>query len=55
MTGFGVHQVPLATDLAPRINRYRLYSPGWYVGVLAKVPGELVHTSAIERRRANRC
>jgi hypothetical protein len=54
LTEFGVHQAALVTDLALCINRYRLYSPGWYVGVLAKLPGELVHTSAIERRQANR-
>jgi hypothetical protein len=33
----GVHQSALLTDLALCINRYRLFSPGWYVCVLAKV------------------
>jgi hypothetical protein len=33
----GVHQSGLLTDLALCVNRYRLFSPGWYVCVLAKV------------------
>jgi hypothetical protein len=33
----GVHQSALLTDLALCINRYRLFSPGWYVCVLARV------------------
>jgi hypothetical protein len=33
----GVHRSALLTDLALCINRYRLFSPGWYVCVLAKV------------------
>jgi hypothetical protein len=30
MTGLGVHQSALLTDLALCVNRYRLFSPGWY-------------------------
>jgi hypothetical protein len=37
MDELGVHQSALLTDLALCINRYRLFSPGWYVCVLAKV------------------
>ena len=37
MTALGVHQSALLTDLALCVNRYRLFSPGWYVCVLAKV------------------
>lgn len=37
MAGLGVHQSALLTDLALCINRYRLFSPGWYVCVLAPV------------------
>ena len=37
MAELGVHQSALLTDLALCINRYRLFSPGWYVCVLAKV------------------
>jgi len=37
MPELGVHQSALLTDLALCINRYRLFSPGWYVCVLAKV------------------
>jgi hypothetical protein len=37
MPALGVHQSALLTDLALCINRYRLFSPGWYVCVLAKV------------------
>jgi hypothetical protein len=33
----GVHQSATLTDLALCINRYRLFSPGWYVCVLARV------------------
>lgn len=33
----GVHQSALLTDLALCVNRYRLFTPGWYVCVLAKV------------------
>lgn len=43
MAGLGVHQSALLTDLALCVNRYRLFSPGWYVCVLARVqlsPGE---------------
>ena len=43
MAELGVHQSALLTDLALCVNRYRLFSPGWYVCVLAKVqlsPGE---------------
>ncbi len=32
-----VHQSALLTDMALCVNRYRLFSPGWYVCVLAKV------------------
>jgi hypothetical protein len=35
--GLGVHQSALLTDLALCVNRYRLFSPGWYVCVLPKV------------------
>jgi hypothetical protein len=37
MAELGVHQSALLTDLALLVNRYRLFSPGWYVCVLAKV------------------
>jgi hypothetical protein len=37
MTPLNVHQSALLTDLALCVNRYRLFSPGWYVCVLAKV------------------
>jgi len=37
MAELGVHQSALPTDLALCVNRYRLFSPGWYVCVLAKV------------------
>lgn len=37
MAEFGVHQSVLLTDLALCINRYRLFSPGWYVCVAAKI------------------
>lgn len=37
MAELGVHQSALLTDLALCINRYRLFSPGWYVCVMAKV------------------
>ena len=37
MVELGVHQAALLTDLALCINRYRLFSPGWYVCVMAKV------------------
>jgi hypothetical protein len=37
MAELGVHQPALLTDLALCINRYRLFSPGWYVCVMAKV------------------
>jgi|SRR6516164_8671648 hypothetical protein len=37
MAELGVHQSVLLTDLALCVNRYRLFSPGWYVCVLAKV------------------
>ena len=37
MTELGVHQSALLTDLALCVNRYRLFSPGWYVCVLARV------------------
>jgi hypothetical protein len=37
MPELGVHQSALLTDLALCINRYRLFSPGWYVCVLARV------------------
>ena len=37
MPELGVHQSALLTDLALCVNRYRLFSPGWYVCVLAKV------------------
>src|SRR5271157_5419456 len=37
MAELGVHQSALLTDLALCVNRYRLFSPGWYVCVLAKV------------------
>jgi hypothetical protein len=37
MPELGVHHSALLTDLALCINRWRLFSPGWYVCVLAKV------------------
>jgi hypothetical protein len=37
MNELGVHQSALLTDLALCINRYRLFSPGWYVCVMTKV------------------
>jgi len=37
MAELEVHQSALLTDLALCVNRYRLFSPGWYVCVLAKV------------------
>ena len=37
MSELGVHQSALLTDLALCINRYRLFSPGFYVCVLPKV------------------
>ncbi len=37
MPELGVHQSALLTDLALCVNRWRLFSPGWYVCVLAKV------------------
>jgi hypothetical protein len=37
MSELGVHQSVLVTDLALCINRYRLFSPGWYVCVMARV------------------
>jgi Putative restriction endonuclease len=37
MAELTVHQSALLTDLALCINRYRLFSPGWYVCVMAKV------------------
>ena len=37
MAELGVHQSALLTDLALCVNRWRLFSPGWYVCVLTKV------------------
>ena len=37
MAELGMHQSALLTDLALCINRYRLFSPGWSVCVMAKV------------------
>jgi len=37
MAELSVHQSALLTDLALCVNRWRLFSPGWYVCVLAKV------------------
>ena len=37
MAELGVHQSALLTDLALCVNRYRLFSPGWYVCVLSKI------------------
>jgi Putative restriction endonuclease len=37
MPELSVHQSALLTDLALCINRYRLFSPGFYVCVMAKV------------------
>jgi len=37
MAELSVHQSVLLTDLALCVNRWRLFSPGWYVCVLAKV------------------
>ena len=37
MAELSVHQSVLLTDLAFCVNRWRLFSPGWYVCVMAKV------------------
>jgi len=37
MAGLTVHQSVLLTDLALCVNRWRLFSPGWYVCMMAKV------------------
>ncbi len=37
MAELGVHGSALLTDLALCVNRWRLFSPGWYVCVLTKV------------------
>src|SRR5262245_47279955 len=37
MAELSVHQSVLLTDLASCVNRWRLFSPGWYVCVMAKV------------------
>ncbi len=37
MAELGVHQSALLTDLALCVNRYRLFSSGWYVCVLARI------------------
>lgn len=37
MAELEVHQSALLTDLALCVNRWRLFSPGWYVCVCAKV------------------
>jgi hypothetical protein len=37
MAELSVHQSVLLTDLALCVNRWRLFSPGWYVCVLTKV------------------
>ena len=37
MIELSAHQSALLTDLALCVNRWRLFSPGWYVCVLAKV------------------
>ena len=37
MAELGVHQSALLTDFATCVNRYRLFSPGWYDCVLAKI------------------
>ena len=37
MAELSVHQSALLTDLALCVNRWRLFSPGWYVCVLTKV------------------
>ena len=37
MAELGVHQSAMLTDLALCINRYRLFSRGWYVRVMTKV------------------
>jgi hypothetical protein len=37
MAELGVHRSALLTDLALCVNRYRLFSPGWYVCVMARV------------------
>jgi len=37
MAELGVHRSALLTDLALCVDRYRLFSPGWYVCVLTKV------------------
>ena len=37
MAELEVHQSALLTDLAMCVNRYRLFTPGWYVCVLARV------------------
>jgi hypothetical protein len=52
MAELGVHQSALLTDLALCINRYRLFSPGWYVCVMAKVP---MTTGFSEAKRCPTC
>ena len=37
MAELGVHESALLTDLALCVNRWRLFSPGWYVCVLTRV------------------
>lgn len=37
MAELAVHQSALLTDLALCVNRYRLFSPGWYVCVMTRV------------------
>ncbi len=37
MAELGVHESALLTDLALCVNRWRLFSPGWYVCVLVRV------------------
>src|SRR5262244_1728506 len=37
MAELSVHQSALLTDLALCVNRWRLFSPGWYVCVLTEV------------------
>jgi hypothetical protein len=37
MAELGVYQSAVLTDLALCVNRYRLFSPGWYECVLATV------------------
>jgi hypothetical protein len=48
MAELSVHQSVLLTDLALCVNHWRLFSPGWYVCVMAGGAAGLGH-SAVDR------